>query len=159
MSPPVPIRLRAADAEDLAVIAACLQDAIASLAEMRYERAEQRFALVVERFLWEEAPNRSAGAGLRARRCGLHFEGVRSVRVRGLDQQRPTQVLELLTVMWEESGERGERGERCTVSLMFAGGGEIRLETSGLGCYLMDLDAPRRTRLRPRHGLAEGAAT
>ncbi len=48
------IKLRAEDTEDLAVIAACLQDAIACLAEMAYEPNERRFAFVVERFRWEE---------------------------------------------------------------------------------------------------------
>ncbi|MBV5335567.1 DUF2948 family protein, partial [bacterium] len=48
-----PIKLRAEDEEDLAVISACLQDAILPVAEMCFERAARRFVLVANRFKWE----------------------------------------------------------------------------------------------------------
>jgi hypothetical protein len=147
------IKLRAEDAEDLAVIAACLQDAIASLGEMRFEPGEAIFALVVERFLWEElmtaAP--SDTSGLHAVRTGLHFSNVRAVRMRGLDQRRQNEVLELLTITSEPGGEA------TTISLVFAGGGEIRLEVDRIRAWLRDLEAPHPTKLRPRHRVDNGA--
>ena len=145
-------KLRAGDTEDLAVIAACLQDAIACLAEMAYEPAERRFALVVERFRWEDAkPTLSASASdLLAVKTGLHFETVSAVKLRGLDQRRRSDMLELLTVTSEPTGEG------ATISLLFAGGGEIRLDVARVSCRMMDLEAPHLTRLRPHHPLAEG---
>lgn len=147
------IKLRAEDEEDLAIIAACLQDAIASLAEMSYDRAERRFALVVERFLWEETTTKagsSTGRGLRARRAGLHFEGVSAVRYRGIDRRKPTAILELLTILCDT------RATPHTISLMFAGGAEVQLEADSLRCYMRDLDLPHRTKLRPTHRIDGG---
>lgn len=147
-----PIKLRAEDEEDLAVIAACLQDAIASLAEMSFDRPGRRFALVVERFLWEEATaeKSSPKKGLRALRSGLHFEGVSAVRYRGLDRRKPREVLELLTMMCEA------KGASTIISLMFAGGAEIRVEADRLRCFLMDIDQPHQTKLRPSHRIEGG---
>ncbi|MBM3483926.1 MAG: DUF2948 family protein [Alphaproteobacteria bacterium] len=148
-----PIKLRAEDEEDLAIIAACLQDALASLAEMSYDRAGRRFALVVKRFLWEEATTKQGlptGRGLRARRAGLHFEGVSAVRYRGRDRRQPTAILELLTVLCDT------RATPNTISLMFAGGAEIKVEADSLRCYMRDLELPHRTRLRPSHRIDGG---
>ena len=153
MTRPGAIKLRAEDAEDLAVVAACLQDAIASLGEMRFEPGEARFALVVERFLWEELMTAKPAdtSGLHAVRTGLHFTDVRAVRMRGLDQRRPSEVLELLTITSEP------RGEATTISLVFAGGGEIRLEVDRIRAWLSDLEAPHSTKLRPRHRVDDEA--
>ena len=135
------------------MIAACLQDAIACLAEMAYEPANRRFALVIERFRWEDtkAAWAARAAGLPAVKTGLHFETVRAVRLRGLDQRRRSDMLELLTVTSEPAGEG------ITISLLFAGGGEVRLEAERILCRMMDLEPPHRTRLRPRHPLDEEA--
>lgn len=151
MTKPAIIKLRAEDTEDLAVIAACLQDAIACLAEMAYEPAERRFALVVERFRWEdtEAAWAARAAGLPAVKTGLHFETVTAVRLRGLDQRRRSEMLELLTLIGEPAGEG------VAITLLFAGGGELRLEAERILCRMMDLESPHRTRLRPRHPLDE----
>lgn len=149
------IKLRAEDTEDLAVIAACLQDAIACLGEMAYEPAERRFALVVERFRWEDtkAAWAARAAGLPAVKTGLHFETVSAVKLRGLDQRRRSDMLELLTVTAEPAGEG------VAISLLFAGGGEVRLEAARILCRMRDLETPHMTRLRPRHRLdEEGAA-
>jgi len=148
-----PIKLRAEDAEDLAVIAACLQDAIACLAEMAYEPDDRRFALVVERFCWEDrAASGERARGLPAAKAGLHFETVRSVKLRGIDQRRRGRVLELLTITSEPAGQG------TAISLLFAGGAEIRLEAERVACRLMDLETPRPTRLRPSHPLGADKA-
>ena len=60
------LKLRAEDAEDLAVISAILQDALVPVGEMAYLPEEQRFVLVANRFRWE--PRR------RARRTPQTFE-------------------------------------------------------------------------------------
>lgn len=151
MSRPETIKLRAEDTEDLAVIAACLQDAIACLAEMAYEPAERRFAFVVERFRWEDTsvPLTARATGLPAVKTGVHFETVRAVKLRGLDQRRRTTMLELLTVACTPAAHG------VAISLVFAGGGEVRLEAERILCRMRDLEPPHPTRLRPRHPLDE----
>ena len=48
------LKLIALDAEDLDVISATTQDAIVRTAEMGYARADRRFALLMNRFAWED---------------------------------------------------------------------------------------------------------
>ncbi len=150
-----PVKMRAEDTEDLAVIAACLQDAIACLGEMVYEPTAKRFALVVERFRWEDTavPLKARATGLPAVKTGVHFETVSAVRLRGLDQRRRTDMLELLTVLSEPTNSG------VAISLLFAGGGEVRLEAERISCRMMDLETPHPTKLRPRHPLDEADAS
>ena len=50
------MRLMAKDAEDLGVIAACLQDALVPISEVQYLSGEQRFIMLLNRFRWERQP-------------------------------------------------------------------------------------------------------
>src|SRR5262249_49502019 len=102
------LKLIARDAEDLAVVASCLQDALAPLNEMRYLAAERRFILVVNRFRWERDQPKSAsrkqpvdasfeddgypGAHQRIH-SGLCIDRVLAVRSREIDRDRPDQFL------------------------------------------------------------------
>src|SRR5579863_10452389 len=47
--PAAELRLRAEDAEDLAVISACLQDALVAVRDLAYDRDARVFVLVVNR--------------------------------------------------------------------------------------------------------------
>ena len=47
------LKLSAGDADDLAVIAACTQDALAPIGEMAFLPAERRFVLALNRFRWD----------------------------------------------------------------------------------------------------------
>ena len=133
------LKLRAEDEEDLAVISSCLQDALVPLADMRYERAAGRFVFAVNRFRWEA----SRGNTFERVACGISFEGVRKVSLRGIAQSRRDQPLELLAVVAEEGGR--------AVRLVFAGGGVIRLEVDALHCRLEDFGEPWPTQWRPQH--------
>ncbi|MEE8562657.1 MAG: DUF2948 family protein, partial [Alphaproteobacteria bacterium] len=48
-----PLKLRAVDAEDFAVLGACLQDALVPVQDMRFLGEENRFVMVANRFCWE----------------------------------------------------------------------------------------------------------
>lgn len=156
-----PIKLRAGDAEDLAVISACLQDAILPIGDMCYEPAAQRFVMVANRFKWETADSgrtTADGDGLAAdddhlfpferTHCGVRFDGVTAVRVRGVDLKDRRQMLELLSVAAVDGG----------VLLTFAGGGALRLDGSDWLCLAEDMGEPWPTASRPCHGLEEDAA-
>src|SRR5260370_7067427 len=47
------LKLRAEDAEDLAVISACLQDALVAVRDLAYAPQERSFLFVANRFRWE----------------------------------------------------------------------------------------------------------
>lgn len=181
MERPRPLKLRARDPDDMAVIAAVLQDAVVRPAEMTYLAREKRFVMVFSRFRWEvpelepraaeeEAPSpdirtderaddeedaRFEDAGPRPLyervNAGLCFERVRRVRIRNLDLRDKDQVLSLLTV---EARPRA-------LTLVFSGGGLVRLEVGAIACFLEDLGEPWPTPWLPLHdgGDGEGGQT
>lgn len=141
-----PLKLRARDAEDLAVISACLQDALLPLGEMAFLAPEHRFVMVANRFRWEDAEGeRVEGRVYERVACAVTIEGVRGVRVQGVEQGRKSQILEILTL---EPGDGH-------IDLVFAGGGRVRLETDRIHCRLEDIDEPWPTQWRPHHPAAE----
>jgi len=135
-----PLKLRAEDEDDLAVISAVLQDALVGVGEMVYFPEEARFVLVANRFRWEPPP---AGArqNLERQLAGLRFDGVKSVRRRGFHPRESERLMVLLAI----------RSEPGLLYLDFAGGGSIRLEVEQILCHLDDLGEPWPTRWRPRH--------
>ncbi len=135
------LRLAARDPDDLAVIAGCLQDAIVPIADVAYLPEEKRFVLVANRFRWEEAEGPKRGAEYERTNCGVSFDGVTGVKSRGIDLRQREDMLSLLTV----------RAEEGAVVLVFAGGGEIRIETGEIACRLEDIGESWPTRWRPSH--------
>jgi hypothetical protein len=139
-----PLKLVALDADDLAVISAHLQDAVLKVSDLAYLPRERRFALVARRFDWE-TPTRE---GPQRRLAGLHFDRVLSARTRGLDRADQGAVLSLLAVTFEP----GEAPSGA-VTLVFAGGGAVRLEVECIEAQMRDLGAAWRASGRPSHDL------
>ena len=82
---PKPLRLRVADAGDLEVLAALLQDSIVAAKDLRFLPLERRFALLANRFRWEgDAPDPSL-PGERVL-CALVFETVTATQSRGISR-------------------------------------------------------------------------
>ncbi len=140
-----PLRLIAADQDDIGIFSACLQDAVAKVADMAYLKSERRFALVANRFVWEEGISKKFGPFTRVR-TGIHFDDVLSVRSRNLRQDAGDAVVVLLSID-VESGEDGT----AFVHLNFAGGGAIMLGVEAINGALSDISAPWRTRSKPDH--------
>ena len=156
-----PLKLRIQDEEDLRAAAACLQDALVQIGEMAYLPQEQRFAMVTNRFCWEcaaaqrddlpddnAAPEPPDDAAFEADHppfervhTGISFEGVRAVRLRGIDRRRRSELLELLTMMMQNG----------KLYLLFAGDAAIELTIDGLRGRIEDLCEPWPTRWRPHH--------
>ncbi|MGE4217809.1 MAG: DUF2948 family protein [Alphaproteobacteria bacterium] len=136
---PAPLRLRARDVEDLAVISALVQDALVAVHDIAYLPEAQRFVLAVNRFRWE-AEAGSAAEGERVH-AGLRFEGVGQARFRGIDRGRPGRVLSLLAIAHDAG----------SAILHFAEGAAIQLEVAALDCVLEDMDEPWPALRRPQH--------
>ena len=133
-----PLRLKAADREDLLVIAACVQDALVLVDDLVYRPEERRFLMVVNRFLWEARKGEAGGERVTA---GLTFEGVGAVKRRALDRRQGEGILSLLTV----------QAEPGAILLEFSGGAGIRLEVEAIDCRLADLGEPWPTQWQPQH--------
>jgi hypothetical protein len=137
-----PLRLLAEDAEDLKVIAAALQDAVAKIGDIRFEAGPRRLTVAFNRFRWE------AGGQARERvRSALQVGGVLSVQARRLRREAPRAVVELLTVDFEPGEAPGG-----AVMLTFAGGGDLRCEVECLDLVLADVSGPWPARGEPGHG-------
>lgn len=148
------LRLRAIDAMDLSVIAAHLQDAIAQVGDMVYQPQKRRFAMMLNRFMWEDVEDdkregpKADDAGYRRVRSALHFDGVQRVQTQGLKLGAKEAVAELLTLAFEAQSEPAG-----TIKMTFAGGGAIKLDVECLDAWLTDVSAPWPTPHRPGHGV------
>ncbi|MEQ8965700.1 MAG: DUF2948 family protein [Azospirillaceae bacterium] len=161
---PRPLRLRAADVEDLAIVSAALQDAIVAVGDIGWLPDDRRFAMVVNRFMWDAAPAEGATATggdadtdegdvpvYHRTHCGVRFERVRRVVARGVDLAERGRLLELLAI------ESVVDADGARMLLVFAGGAEIRLDAEAIDCRLEDLGTPWPTTRRPRHEIEDGA--
>jgi hypothetical protein len=148
MRPDAVLRLRAEDHEDLAIISACLQDALVAVADLAYDPRARNFLVVANRFRWE---CRSAADGGDAEferiLCGLSFEGVASVAYRGFRRTEHDRILSLLAIGPDETGK--------AIDLAFAGGITIRLTTAQVHCRLRDFGEPWPTNWQPDHPLED----
>jgi hypothetical protein len=150
----------AKDAEDLAVVASCLQDALVPLSEMRFIKEEKRFVMLLNRFRWELAGDGTKGdgkgrdanfadaAGSNQRvNSGLCVDGVIAVRSRGIDLAKPAKFLNLMTVGLASADQGGPN----TLNLMFSGDGVIQLEIESPNVFLQDFGEGWPTQWRPDH--------
>lgn len=141
---PVSLQLLAAEAEDLKVISAALQDAVGALGDIRFEKGPRRLTFALNRFRWEAGAKRG-GERVRA---ALQLGGVLDVKARKLKREAPKAVVSLLAVGFEPGEAPGG-----TVVFSFAGGGELRATVECLDAVLADLSRPWPTPNRPAHDL------
>ena len=132
------LHLKAMDAEDLQVISSLTQDAIFPAGEMTWDQFGRKFALLLNRFRWEDLPI--------AKRTGRDFERVQSVLVvgdvvkvasQGVDKSDPEMILSLLSMEFQPDVDGTGR-----VELMFAGDGAIAIEVEALDVTLKDVTRP-----------------
>jgi hypothetical protein len=147
------LRLKAADAADLSVIAACLQDALIPLSEMVYLPDEHRFLAAFTRFRRECLADPDRCEGLTQCQSVLTFEGVEAVKQHGIDPRFGGVKLEFLTMV----AEPGEDG-LSTIILIFAGDMALQLRARGIAATLCDFGEPAPAHAAPRHELAVESA-
>ncbi len=135
-----PLRLVAQDAEDLRVVSTLVQDAVLPVTEMTHDARRRRFALILNRFRWEDRTE--------AERVGRPFERVRSllviedvVRVQsyGFDRTDKDLVLSLLALDFLAGKDGGGR-----LTLTLAGDGAVALDVEALDLRLDDVTRPYR---------------
>jgi hypothetical protein len=135
------LKLLALDSEDLEFISATTQDAVVRVGDMGFAKADRRFALLMNRFAWEE-PGRTR----QRKRAALHFDRVNDVKVSGIDTNAVDGVLELLAIRFTETDAPAGH-----VDLDFAGGGTVRLTVECLEARLQDLGAAWAAKATPEH--------
>lgn len=176
MVDPRPLKLRARDLDDMAVLAAMLQDAVVRPAEMTYLARDKRFVMVISRFRWEDpevkpgpvgdepsdgearGPDADAGEQEDAR---FEDAGPRTLYERvnaGLCIENVrrvrTQKLDLrdkdqvLSLLTVEA-------RPGVLTLVFSGDALVRLEVGSIACFLEDLGEPWATPWQPLHETEE----
>ena len=135
-----PLRLIAQDAADLPVIAALVQDAVFPITEMGFAAKPRRFALLLNRFRWEDrAAAVKEGRPFERVRSLMVFEGVLSVRSFGIDRGEADTILSLLSVSFVPGAEGAG-----VVELVLAGDGGVQLQVEALDVVLTDVSRPYR---------------
>lgn len=144
------LKLLAADAEDIQVISAVIQDSIAPVCDMTYQKADKSFIMVVQRFRWDcvdeegrpVSPDEECASCVYERiSCALDLEGVEAVQYQGFDLENPSAMLDLLTMILV--------GDE--LQMVFAGGAKLRLKLGNWRLKLQDFGESWPTTHRPRH--------
>lgn len=139
-APVEPLRLLAEDADDLQIISVALQDAILRPVDIVWEKQTRTLTLALSRFCWECGGTRVMTA--------MQFGDVTAVKSRRLPRS-PDSALELLAMDFMPEEAPGGR-----VIMMFAGGGDLRIDVECLDAVVTDLSERWPARLEPTH-LAE----
>ncbi len=146
------LRLKAADPLDLAVIAACLQDARIPIREMVFMPGERRFAAAFTRYRRERLPDPTSCEGLTECLAALTFDEVAEVKYRGLDPGDLDRELVLLTIATEPG-----RRHLIHIDLVFEGDVWIQLRTDAIRCRLEDFGEPVPCRRTPCDHFAQAS--
>jgi hypothetical protein len=135
-----PLRLIAQDAEDLKVISTLVQDAVLPVTEMSHDPKRRRFALMLNRFRWEDRTQAEAvGRAYERVRSVLVIEDVLKVQTTGLDRSDKDLVLSLLSLDFAPGDDGAGR-----LILTLAGDGAIALDVEALEVRLDDVTRPYR---------------
>lgn len=144
-----PLRLQAFEGEGLQVISSLVQDAVFPVTEMSYRASQRRFALLINRFRWEDAEAATARKRPYERvQSVLSFEDVQKVQSQGIDRSDTDVVLSLLSLSFAP----GEDGTG-RIELTLAGDGAIALDVEALEVSLRDVTRPyvAPSKMKPGH--------
>jgi len=149
VAPDAGLRLRAEDADDLAVISACVQDALVSVRDLTFDRSARTFTLVVNRFRWEgrRDPSNNNPTAFERTHAAVTLTGVRSVSYRGFRRNDEDRILALLALrVGDKPG---------TIDLEFSGGAAVRISIDRINVRVTDIGEPWPTAWQPDHAAGE----
>jgi hypothetical protein len=140
MAKTAPLRLLAEDRDDLAVISAAMQDAVAKLGDITYEPKKRLLTIAFNRYCWESG-------GSERVRSALQLGGVMKVQTRKIRRAPRDAVIEVLAVTFDEGEAPGG-----LVTISCAGGGDLRAVVECVDAVLADVSEPWPTPRAPAHG-------
>ncbi|NQE62729.1 DUF2948 family protein [Caulobacter sp. RHG1] len=137
-----PLRLLAQDADDLGVLSAALQDAVAKIGDIRWDAQSRTLTLACNRFRWEAQGKKGERV-----RSALQFGDVAGVQARNLRRDAKGAVVSLMSIGFEPA----EEAPAGVVVLTFAGGGDMRVTVDCLDVALADVSEAWATPRTPGH--------
>jgi hypothetical protein len=133
-----PLRVIAQGPDDMPVLAALLQDAVFPITEMVYDRKRRRFALLLNRFRWEDRDAaQRGGRGFERVQSLLVLQDVLGVQTQGIDRADRETVLSVLTMAFAPGEDGAGR-----ITLTLAGDGAIALMVETLDATMTDVTRP-----------------
>lgn len=142
------LKLIALDEEDIGIMSAHLQDAVLRVEDLKYIATERRFAMALNRFVWNKGKCRFGQIANERRRTALHFDHVSKVQKHNIRQDAPDAILNLLAIQFLPSDKPSG-----TIDLIFSDNGVIRLIVDCIEAQISDLGGAWETALRPHHEL------
>lgn len=147
------LKLVALDAEDLAVLSALTQDAVFPASEISWNPAQRRFALLINRFRWEDKKAAEArGRPVERVQSVLSVSDVLKVQSQGVQKGDKDMILSLLSLSFTPGDDGMGR-----IELVLAGDGAIALDVEALDVTLQDVTRPyiAPSKHTPTHDLTE----
>lgn len=144
-----PARLRAENAEDLAVISSFTQDSVGQNSETSWQPKRHRFSLLINRFRWEDKEAAEAqGRPYERVQSTLVIDGALKVKGEGVDPYDKSQIFSLLSISFVPSDDGAG-----ILSLVLSGDGAIHLDVECVDVTLTDVSRPYVARAKhvPNH--------
>lgn len=132
------LKIKAADATDLSIIAALLQDAVVTVGDIGFwQDGDQRhLALVCSRFCWESPAQQQRA------HTALLINNVQQVQYKNIDRAQSGRILNVLSVQTPTAH---------VVDVVFAENAVLRCTINALEVFLSDLHEPWPTQFTPHH--------
>ncbi|MEP2704477.1 MAG: DUF2948 family protein [Roseibium sp.] len=141
------LKLAALDDEDLQVLSTHVQDAVLTVADIRYMPKENKAIFIMNRFVWDKEADKRSKEHER-RRSALAISRVTGMKAQNIQQNAKGAVLELLAVTFAPND--APTGQ---IQLAFAGGASVLLDVECIEAQLSDLGAAWSTPNLPQHDL------
>ena len=133
-----PLNLGAQDAEDLQVISSLTQDAVLTVDDLKWNRAERQVVFLLKRFRWEDVElAKQQGRDPERVQSLLVIQNATGLASQGIDRKQADIVLSLMSV--ELSGAEDGVGD---LILTFSGDGALKVQVDGLDVALRDVTRP-----------------
>ena len=133
-----PLNLGAQDAEDLQVISSLTQDAVLTVEDLKWSRAERQVVFLLKRFRWEDVElAKQQGRDPERVQSLLVIQNATGLASQGIDRKQADIVLSLMSV--ELSGAEDGVGD---LILTFSGDGALKVQVDGLDVALRDVTRP-----------------
>jgi len=133
-----PLNLGAQDAEDLQVISSLTQDAVLTVDDLKWSRAERQLVFLLKRFRWEDVElAKQQGRDPERVQSLLVIQNATGLASQGIDRKQADIVLSLMSL--EFSGAVDGVGD---LILTFAGDGALKVQVDGLDVALRDVTRP-----------------
>jgi len=133
-----PLNLGAQDAEDLQVISSLTQDAVLTVDDLKWSRAERQLVFLLKRFRWEDVElAKQQGRDPERVQSLLVIQNATGLASQGIDRKQADIVLSLMSL--EFSGAVDGVGD---LILTFSGDGALKVQVDGLDVTLRDVTRP-----------------